>query len=244
MFRNMVIWIILICFVKEVSAGISHTLNFSNSDLSFRQQMGYDIVEITGCHFMSNIGEPMLPVEYVNLIIPANYTVSEVNFPILTFDTIPDIYTIYPSQRPMPLSPYDNDENTGCGPVRFTPMGGISGHITENTEWDADVNITGDVWVDSGVTLTIKPGVTVYFAPNQDDQKSGLDTNRCELIVNGSLVAIGTEADSVRFTSSSLEPKGSDWYGIRFTYSSTDTGCIIDHSIIEYGIRGISCEEV
>ncbi len=52
-----------------------------------------------------------------------------------------------------------------------------------------------------------------------DDQKHGIDDNRCEIIVEdgGKLIAEGTERDSVYFTSAGLEPNRNDWYGLRFT---------------------------
>jgi hypothetical protein len=70
----------------------------------------------------------------------------------------------------------------------------LSGHITENMSWDKNIYITGDVVVDSGVTLTIEPGVSVYFMA-QDDQKApeGEDTTKPEVIVYGSLIADSSE---------------------------------------------------
>lgn len=34
----------------------------------------------------------------------------------------------------------------------------VSGHITENSVWEQNVFVTGDIVIDSGVTLTIEPG--------------------------------------------------------------------------------------
>jgi hypothetical protein len=66
----------------------------------------------------------------------------------------------------------------------------FTGNIAENTSWDTDIYISGDVVVDSGVTLTIEPGVSVYFMA-QDDQKAseGEDTTTPEVIVYGTLIA-------------------------------------------------------
>jgi hypothetical protein len=57
-----------------------------------------------------------------------------------------------------------------------------SGKVTQNTIWDHNVVVTGDVVVDSGVALTIEPGATVYLA-STDDQCSGEDTTKPEFIV-------------------------------------------------------------
>ncbi len=92
------------------------------------------------------------------------------------------------------------------------PTRGASGHITENTTWSERIVVLGDVTVDSGVVLTVQPSTEVLFMPNQDNEKSGVDTSRCELIVQGELVASGAGADSVVFSS----PVSGGWYGVRF----------------------------
>ena len=60
---------------------------------------------------------------------------------------------------------------------------------------------TGNVIVRSGVTLTIEPGVTVVFSP------------QTYLSVNGTLIAEGTEEDSIIFT-------GSNWRDINIQNSN------------------------
>jgi len=57
----------------------------------------------------------------------------------------------------------------------------FSGTIAVNTEWDYDtVKITGNVVVNSGKTLMIKPGTIVEFQ------------GRYSIICNGSLRFVGT----------------------------------------------------
>ena len=55
-----------------------------------------------------------------------------------------------------------------------------SGQITTNTTWSQNVLVTGDVVVTSGVTLTIAPGVTVFFAAHSDDRAGGFWTDRSD----------------------------------------------------------------
>ena len=65
----------------------------------------------------------------------------------------------------------------------------ISGTISNDTIWSSDtVMVVGDVTVAEGVRLTIDPGVIVQLQ------------NYYKINVNGSLFAIGTEADSITFT--------------------------------------------
>ncbi len=70
-----------------------------------------------------------------------------------------------------------------------------SGHMSENTiiTEGTKLVVTGDLTVDTGVTLTIEPGVTTYFGPS-DDRNSGNDSTVPELEVYGTLIA-----DSVQF---------------------------------------------
>jgi hypothetical protein len=83
-----------------------------------------------------------------------------------------------------------------------------------NMWWGPDtVHITGDFVVGQGNKLGILPGTVVKFSTT-DDQHGGSDNSKCELIVQGTLEARGTESDSIHFLSASSTPSDSDWYGI------------------------------
>jgi len=60
--------------------------------------------------------------------------------------------------------------------------GGVSGHITADTTWMDTVNVTGNVIVDSGVTVTVAPGATVNVV------------GTAGITVNGTLAIAGTAA--------------------------------------------------
>jgi hypothetical protein len=95
------------------------------------------------------------------------------------------------------------------------------GTISSNTTWDANtINVTCDVTVANGVTLTILPGTKVKFSGNY------------ELQVSGSLYAVGTETDTIRFTT---DYPSTGWKGIRIDNpSNTNDSTIIHHCRVEY----------
>jgi len=69
----------------------------------------------------------------------------------------------------------------------------VSGPIPFNTTWTSDLSpylVIGDVQIPEGVSLTIDPGVEVQFAGTH------------EILVQGNIIANGTEIDSIIFTSS------------------------------------------
>ena len=75
----------------------------------------------------------------------------------------------------------------------------VTGQLPGSATWTASGNpyvLTGDVVVPPGATLTIEAGVNVVVL-NTDDQASGLDAARIELIVNGSLAVNGSFAERV-----------------------------------------------
>jgi len=109
--------------------------------------------------------------------------------------------------------------------------GSISGAITENTMWSGDITVSGDVIVNSGVTLTVLPGTTVTFSDG-DDQSGGEHSSKSEIIVNGTL-----KADDAAFTAAS---KG-DWYGVVFK-SSASSSSYLDGCVVEKAWRGVSID--
>ncbi len=107
----------------------------------------------------------------------------------------------------------------------------VSGPITVDTVWSADtVKVIGDVTVVDGVTLTIEPGVLVEF---QDFYR---------LSILGRLIAVGTPADRIVFTTDEPHLFVVDrsltgcWNGIRFLDTLETNGeSRLEQCIIEYG---------
>src|ERR1700680_4524573 len=80
----------------------------------------------------------------------------------------------------------------------------VSGTISSGTTWTLGGSpyiVTGEVIVNTHVTLAIDPGVTVKFNGGQ------------QLMINGTLSAVGTAASPIVFTSSSPIPSNGSWVG-------------------------------
>jgi predicted outer membrane repeat protein len=108
----------------------------------------------------------------------------------------------------------------------------ISGIISSNTTWDlagSPYIITGTTLLDSGFTLTIRPGVTVKFASHKSIQVSGI------------LRAVGKPDSLITFTSNAAQPAPGDWDYILLNNKSKDfvpadsTGSILSYCVVEYG---------
>ena len=96
------------------------------------------------------------------------------------------------------------------------------GVINQDTIWQGEVLITGDVEVAKGATLTILPGTVVRFKKIEDfgPEKLSLDKEnhfpKAEIIVKGSLYAQGSLENKITFTSAEKSPHPGDWGAVNF----------------------------
>jgi hypothetical protein len=102
----------------------------------------------------------------------------------------------------------------------------VEGAITQNTTWtlvDSPFVLSGDLVVYPNATLTIEPGVEVRFG------------GQFSLLINGTLLADGTDDKMIRFTSNKQDPGAGDWEAIVFISAQASS---LTHCIIEYGMNG------
>jgi len=106
--------------------------------------------------------------------------------------------------------------------------------IWQDTVWSGEVLIDGVVTVAPMVTLTLRPGTTVRFT-RYDSNGDGFGEH--ELFAQGVLLALGTDAEPIRFTSAQPEPQPGDWGAINIM-TSEDPPSRLEHVEVEYGYRG------
>ncbi|MBN2327472.1 MAG: carboxypeptidase regulatory-like domain-containing protein [Candidatus Omnitrophica bacterium] len=100
------------------------------------------------------------------------------------------------------------------------------GKLSRSGRWDymeIPYLIEGDVEVPEGVTLTIDPDSEIQFLKNSTD-----------LVVKGSLLAEGGEAQPIRFTSVNRQEAAGAWGGIAFLGAGSSAS-VMRHCHVSYG---------
>jgi len=106
--------------------------------------------------------------------------------------------------------------------------------LWQDTVWSGEVLIDGVLTVAPQVTLEIRPGTTVRFT-RFDSNGDGIGEH--ELFAQGVLLAKGTAAQPIRFTSAQPQPRPGDWGALNLM-ASEDPVSRLDHVEVEYGYRG------
>jgi len=104
--------------------------------------------------------------------------------------------------------------------------------INKDTTWTGVVMVSGDVYVEPGVTLTISPGAIIKFKridETSDQNLFAVDSPyypQAELIIRGRLIAKGTAKEMITFTSAEIDARPADWGAVNFLGS--------DNNVIEF----------
>jgi|GEM_PF-2421093 len=115
----------------------------------------------------------------------------------------------------------------------------VNSNITTDTTWTLTGSpyiVTGNITVlgstSAGATLTIEPGVEVRFNSSRYMTIGASSGNP------GSLVAQGTAANPIVFTSNQATPTAGHWNNIRFYNTADDATSILEHCAIQYAGSG------
>jgi hypothetical protein len=108
------------------------------------------------------------------------------------------------------LGPAGRDNRYGYGVVDAYRAVTRWGTLGNTNFWSGDIHISGDLTVAQGDSLVLAAGTRIYVA-RDDNEVTGTDTTKVEIVINGTLLA-----DSVVFASFGTGSAGSsDWQGIR-----------------------------
>lgn len=110
----------------------------------------------------------------------------------------------------------------------------VEGQINVDTVWtlaESPFIVSQNVTICRGVTLTIEPGVEVRFGGGP-----------FAIIVDGTLIARGTEEKPIKFTSNKESPKVGDWLTIYFN-GAGQSPSFLENCIIEYGVVGLTVQD-
>jgi len=88
---------------------VTHTVTFSEDELSFDTFMGYDVVTLAGCDFLSVEGKPMLPVKYIQVALPFGMTAEQVRVAGTGQVALDGSYKVFPAQPPRRTNGADDD---------------------------------------------------------------------------------------------------------------------------------------
>jgi hypothetical protein len=111
----------------------------------------------------------------------------------------------------------------------------VGGPITQNTTWQREVFATDWVIVEPDVTLTILPGTRVIFQHYRGYREP---ERRLGMEVGGSIVAIGTAAQPIYFTSDAPDPKNGDWSMLRLISPTGPTQ--FHYCVFEFAQQGLN----
>jgi predicted outer membrane repeat protein len=134
-----------------------------------------------------------------------------------------DITYSYEGFFPVSISGVVLGSNTQLDLVMLLSMTSRLGGELSGEIGPGDFHVIDNLFINEGDTLIIKPGTTLRF-----NEELGMN-------ISGHLSAIGTEADSIRFTISNSNSQGR-WRGIDFDDGSSEMGfCLLEYAYKDEG---------
>jgi len=109
----------------------------------------------------------------------------------------------------------------------------VSKVITEDTTLSGEITVSGSLIVKKSANLTILPGTVIEFKRVYVDKD---DISDSDIVIEGSITAIGTPENPITFTSAEDEPAPKDWKFLFINFARKST---LKYCIVEYAFSGI-----
>jgi hypothetical protein len=146
-----------------------------------------------------------------------------------------------PPAPPLPASPQSKSDNSradGAGSRKPVVPAGKPDFsyrdetLTEDVAWHGEVLVEGGVTVAPQATLTVEAGTVVRFRSAPADSGTG-----AVLLVQGRILANGSNGNPVVFTSNFEEPQAGDWQGMVLLASEKKN--LLEHCRLEGAETGL-----
>ena len=128
---------------------------------------------------------------------------------------------------PLPIGLENIHEENGMMAVDIV-FNELPGVIMDQTRWEGEILVDGDVVIAPSATLVLADGVKIQFKKG-DARRAGFDTTRSELLVYGNLELEG----EAHFFSANTQGQEGDWAGILLMDGQRfeETDVVIEHSL-------------
>ena len=128
---------------------------------------------------------------------------------------------------------------TTSTPVDPLHLPQIGGTIADDLTLDGNYLLVADLQVPAGLTLTIKAGSRIYLQPTDSTKIAPEFLSReTEILIRGSLVAVGTATEPIIFRPITNDPQEILWSGLQLVGAEQVQ---LEHLIVEQAEAGVLC---
>jgi hypothetical protein len=119
------------------------------------------------------------------------------------------------------------------GPVALTDRELVDVTLTSDTTLSGEIIIKGSLIVKKSANLTVLPGTVIRFRRFLKDDD---DISDSDIVIEGSITAVGTKESPILFTSYEKDKKRADWKFIMVNFAREST---FKFCTIEYAYSGV-----
>jgi hypothetical protein len=133
---------------------------------------------------------------------------------------------------------HENNVSSLTTEIRIIPTGKLERDLTWAKAW-SPIHLSGDINIPAGRTLTIEPGVNLVFS-DTDEGRTGYKPLSCEFIVEGTLLAEGSQTEPIKMVSAAAFPQKTDWDGLRILGDRSQNPSVLNFVEIAGAETGIA----